>query len=166
MLLIPTEGRNVLRPYHKAKKQIPLFGRNDKDLWLATDMANSDISYRPARSAQTTPHSDTLFYVLAVAFGSLIGVVNVKIGDLLFTALLVVASCMLLAALRPGRPWRWVAIVGIFVPIVELLAYLLLTQKPYRAEVYESFLAFFPGIAGAYGGSMMRGVIDNVLHEK
>jgi|SRR5947209_3605067 len=130
--------------------------------------SDSDMSYPPAKTAtaDTTTRSDTLFYVLAVAFGILIGLVNVKVGDLLFTALLVVASCMLLGLLRPRRPWRWVAIVGIFVPVVELLAYLLLTQKPYRAEVYESFLAFLPGIAGTYGGSMMRGVIDNILHEK
>ncbi len=110
--------------------------------------------------------SDTLFYFLAVVFGIVTGVVNVEVADLLFTALLVTAFCMLLGVLRQRRPWRWVVIVGIFVPIVELLAYVILTQKPYRAEVYESFLAFLPGIAGAYGGSLMRGVINNILQEK
>ena len=110
--------------------------------------------------------SQTLFYVLAVVFGIGIGTVNVKVADLLFTALLVTACCMLLGALRPRHPWRWVLIVGIFVPIVELLAYLILTQKPYRADIWESFLAFLPGIAGAYGGALMRGVIENIIHEK
>jgi TctA family transporter len=28
--------------------------------------------------------------------------------------------------------------------------------------VYGSFLAFLPGIAGAYGGSVMRKVFDNL----
>ena len=106
---------------------------------------------------------DSLFYGLAVLFGGLAGWANVKIGDLLFTALLVLAPCMLLGALRPSRPWRWVVVIGVFVPIVELLAYLVMTQKPYRAQIYESFLAFLPGIAGAYGGSLMRRVIDNLL---
>lgn len=115
---------------------------------------------------ETGSKSDTLFYVLAVVFGIVAGVVNVKVGDLLFTALLVLAPCMLLGALRPRRPWRWVVIIGVCVPIIELLAYLILTQKPYRAEVWESFLAFLPGIAGAYGGALMRGVIDNVLQGK
>ena len=92
--------------------------------------------------------------------------VNVAVADLLFTALLVTAWCMLLGALRPQRPWRWVVIVGIFVPIVELLAYLILTQKPYRADIWESFLAFLPGIAGAYGGSFLRQVINNILPGK
>jgi hypothetical protein len=38
-----------------------------------------------------------------------------------------------------------------------------MTQKPYRAQIYESFLAFLPGFAGAYGGALLRGVLDNVL---
>jgi hypothetical protein len=114
------------------------------------------------------PHkpSDLRFYILAALFGILAGWADVKIGDLLFTALLVLAACLLLGALRPTRPWRWVVAVGVFVPIVELLAYLVMTQKPYRAQIYESFLAFLPGIAGAYGGSLMRGVIDNLLQGK
>jgi hypothetical protein len=112
---------------------------------------------------QPRAKSDIPFYVLAVLFGIGAGVADVRIGDLLFTALLVVAPCMLLGAIRPQRPWRWVVLVGTCVPIVELLAYLILTAKPYRAQVYESFLAFLPGVAAAYGGSMLRGVVDNLL---
>ena len=88
---------------------------------------------------------------------------DIKVGDLLFTALLVLASCMLLGVLRPQKPWRWVVLVGAFVPLADLLAYLLMTQKPYRAQIYESLLAFLPGIAGAYGGSVLRGVVDTLL---
>jgi hypothetical protein len=109
---------------------------------------------RPARAVH---------YILAVACGAFAGWIDIKVGDLLFTALLVLASCMLLGVLRPQRPWRWVVLVGVFVPLADLLAYLLMTRKPYRAQIYESFLAFLPGIAGAYGGSAMRGVIDNLL---
>lgn len=130
--------------------------------------SNSDIPYEPVKSAtaDATARSDTIFYVLAVLFGILTGIVNVKVADLLFTALLVVASCMLLGALRPRRPWRWVVLIGVIVPIIQLLAFVVLTQKPSRADVWEPFLAFLPGIAGAYGGSIMRGVIDNILQEK
>jgi len=52
------------------------------------------------------------------------------------------------------------------VPVAELLGYLLLTEKPYRAQIYESFLAFLPGIAGAYGGAVLRGAIGNILGQK
>jgi hypothetical protein len=100
--------------------------------------------------------SDTAQYVLGVILGISAGILDVKIGDLLLTALFVLASTMLLGALRPFRPWRWVLLVAVFVPIMQLLAYFLMTVKPYRAQIYESFLGFLTGIAGAYGGSAGR----------
>ena len=48
----------------------------------------------------------------------------------------------------------------------ELAAYVLLTVKPTRAQIYGSFLAFLPGVAGAYGGSVIRTVIDNLKQGK
>jgi hypothetical protein len=107
--------------------------------------------------------SDFFYYLLAILLGALAGWTDIKVGDLLFTAIIVLAACMLLGFLRPRRPWRWVVIVGVFVPVVEWLAYYFLSQKPERAQIYESFLAFMPGIAGAFGGAMGRGVVDNLF---
>jgi hypothetical protein len=109
---------------------------------------------------------DLFYYILAVLFGVVAGWVDLKVGDLLFTALLVLAPCMLLGVLRRERPWRWVVIIAICVPVGDLAGYLIMTQKPGRAQIYESFLAFLPGIAGAYGGAMLRGVVDHLLHGK
>jgi len=106
------------------------------------------------------------FYLLAALAGIATGWVDVTINDLLFTALLVLMACMLLGLLRPRRPWRWVAVVGMFIPLTELAAYVILTVKPTRAQVYGSFLAALPGIAGAYGGSLVRGVVDNLRQGK
>ena len=109
---------------------------------------------------------DALLYLLAAVCGIATGWADVVINDLLFTALLVLMACMLLGLLRPRWPWRWVLMVGIFIPLTELAAYLVLTVKPSRAQVYGSLLAFLPGIAGAYGGSLMRGVINNLRQGK
>jgi ABC-type multidrug transport system permease subunit len=106
--------------------------------------------------------SDAPVYVLAALAGITSGWSDVTINDLLFTALLVLASCMLLGLLRPRWPWRWVVLVAVFILLTELGAFLIQTVKPSRAQVYASFLAFLPGIAGAYGGSVMRGVVDNL----
>ncbi|MBI1741307.1 MAG: hypothetical protein HY233_11460 [Acidobacteriales bacterium] len=106
---------------------------------------------------------DSLHYLLAAACGVIAGWIDIKVGDLLFTAMIVLASCMLLGFLRPWRPWRWVLLIGLFVPIVEWLAYLLLAQKPTRPQIFESLLAFLPGIVGAYGGAFGRGVINNLF---
>ena len=99
---------------------------------------------------------DRFIYLLGAILGICAGLLDVKIGDLLLTAMFVLASTMLLGALRPDRPWRWTLTVAVFVPIVQLLAYLFLTEKPYRAQIYESFLGFLTGIAGSYGGSVAR----------
>jgi ABC-type multidrug transport system permease subunit len=94
------------------------------------------------------------------------GWADVAVNDLLFTALLVLAACMMLGILRPQWPWRWVLVVGVFIPLTELAAYVVLTVKPTRAQVYGSFLAFLPGIAGAYGGSVVRNVMENLRQGK
>jgi hypothetical protein len=102
------------------------------------------------------------FYLLAALAGIGTGWTDLIIDDLLFTALLVLMACMLLGVLRPRRPWRWVVIVGAFIPLTELAAYLILTVKPTRAQVYGSLLASLPGVAGAYGGAVVRGVVDHL----
>jgi hypothetical protein len=55
-----------------------------------------------------------------------------------------------------------VVVVGVFIPLTELSAYLLLSMKPTRAQVYGSFLAALPGVAGAYGGAVARTAIDHL----
>jgi len=115
---------------------------------------------------QSSVRRDTGFYVFAAGAGMFAGWVDIKAGDLLLTALLVLAPCMLLGLMRPEKPWRWIAMVGVFVPIAELLGYVVLAEKPYRVQIYESFLAFLPGIAGAYGGSLMRLAIMNISANK
>jgi ABC-type multidrug transport system permease subunit len=115
-----------------------------------------------ANGQNSTATSDTRFYVLAAVCGIGAGWADVAVDDLLLTALLVLASCILLGLLRPRWPWRWVVTVGIFVPLTELAAFLALTVKPSRAQVYGSFLTLLPGVAGAYGGAVMRKVFDNL----
>jgi hypothetical protein len=109
---------------------------------------------------------DGFYYLLAALSGAAGGWLDIKVGDLLLTAMVVLSANMLLGFLSPRKPWRWVLLVGLFVPVVEWLAYFYLSEKPERAQVYESFLAFVPGIAGAYGGAVGRGVVDNLFGKK
>lgn len=109
---------------------------------------------------------DAWFYLLAGLCGVGAGWVDVAVNDLLLTALLVLSACMLLGLLRPRWPWRWVAVVGVCIPLTELAAYMALTVRPTRAQIYGSFLAFLPGIAGAYGGSVVRAVVENLRQGK
>jgi hypothetical protein len=137
---------------------------DDRQAALAAHPYNRAMTTTWARILpEGTSGSDSFYYVLAALFGALAGWVDIKVGDLLFTAMIVLAACMLLGFVRPRKPWRWVVVVGVFVPVAECLAYYFLSQKRERAQIYESFLSFMPGIAGAFGGAIGRGVIDNLF---
>jgi len=125
-------------------------------------MANSWGGIIPERE----PGGDGVSYALSVVFGAGAGWIDIKVGDLLLTAMVVLVACMLLGFMSPRKPWRWVLLIGVFIPVVEWLAYFILSQKPDRAQVYESFLAFIPGIAGAFGGAVGRGVYENLFVKK
>jgi hypothetical protein len=105
-------------------------------------------------------------YLLGALLGLVAGCLDVQIGDLLLTALFVLASTMFLGALRPARAWRWMLVVAVFVPALQALAYLFLADKPYRAEIYESFLGFVTGTAGAYAGAAGRRAFDVIFRGK
>jgi hypothetical protein len=122
-----------------------------------------EVASGEANSRSPRPARDSAIYGLAAFLGICAGILDVKIGDLLLTALFVLCSTLLLGALRPERPWRWIFSVGVFVPIVQLLAYIFLTEKPYPAQIYESCLGFLTGIAGAYGGSFLRRGMKELL---
>jgi energy-converting hydrogenase Eha subunit A len=99
---------------------------------------------------------DAGIYLLGAVLGICAGILDLEAGDLLGTALFVLISTMVLGAMRPARPWRWTIVVGVFVPLVRLGAYLLFKRQPERSQIYESILGFVTGIAGAYGGSVAR----------
>ena len=110
--------------------------------------------------AEQKPSNDILFYLIAVICGLLAGAAHITVGDPLLTALVVLISTMFLGFMRPERPWRWLLIVGLLVPVVMLTAnaahyYQTLT----RAGLAGSILIMLPGIAGAYGGHFARKVI-------
>ena len=112
------------------------------------------------------PGCDALYDGMVAIFGVAAAWEDIQVGDLLLTAMIVLAACMLLGFLRPRKPWRWVLLIGVCVPVVELVAHFLMSQKIERAQIYESFLAFMPGIAGAISGALFRGVVDNLFPKK
>ena len=110
--------------------------------------------------------SDAMIYVLGAVLGLCAGILDVKVGDLLLTALFVLACTMLLGVLRPEKAWRWILLVGACVPATELLAYLFFAERPYPAQIYESFLGLLTGAAGAYGGAAMRKAVREIFPAK
>ena len=88
--------------------------------------------------------TDLPFYLLAALAGAAIGYADVTINDLLFTALLVLASCMLLGLLRPRWPWRWVVVVALCIPLSRTCCVSCHAGPPTRGQIYGSFLTALP----------------------
>jgi len=95
-------------------------------------------------------------YLLALLLGAVAGYIQIKFGDLMLTALVVMAFTMFLGILRPQRPWRWMLLVAASVLLLQGAAYFLLTERSSREQIFESMLGFLTGTVGAYGGSLFR----------
>jgi hypothetical protein len=95
-------------------------------------------------------------YLLALLLGAVAGYIQIKFGDLMLTALVVMAFTMFLGILRPQRPWRWMLLVAASVLLLQGAAYFLLTERSSREQIFESMLGFLTGTVGAYAGSLFR----------
>jgi hypothetical protein len=114
---------------------------------------------------ESARQNDGWVYALAPALGIAAGWLQIKFGDLLLTALVVMGFTMLLGILRPQRPWRWMLLVAAFVLLLQGAAYFFLTERSSREQILESTLGFLTGTVGAYAGSMFRRAL-HVLTEK
>jgi len=114
------------------------------------------------QSSRTNP----LFYVFAAACGLFSGWVNQVVDDALLTALCMLAFAMLLGVWKPQRPWRWVLLVWIGVPLM-LGYYQFIVKWPHdRGQVYGAFLQVLAASAGGFGGHFMRNMIEHVFLKK
>lgn len=100
--------------------------------------------------------SDAWIYLLAITFGLIAGSIQGKFGDLLLTALVVMAFTMFLGILRPQRPWRWMLIVAVLVLMSQAGAYFFFAKRASREQISESMLGFLTGTVSAYAGSLFR----------
>ncbi len=119
-----------------------------------------------ADSSATRPEkkrTSILVYLIAIALGVFSGWVNQTVDDALLTALCVLAFTMFLGVWKIQRPWRWVLLVWVGVPVV-LAYYQFVVRWPHdRGQVYGAFLQLLAASAGGFGGHFMRQMIDNVF---
>jgi len=119
--------------------------------------ATSAPAPMPSHAArESAKGSEVPWYALALLLGAISGFAEVAVGDLMLTGFLALFFCMLMGALRPGRPWRWVLVVCGCIPLSRLFAAGVLHMYTERAQIYEAFLSFITGNAGAYVGSLGR----------
>jgi len=111
----------------------------------------------------TSSSTSVIGYLIAILLGVFSGWVNQTVDDVLLTALCVLAFAMLLGVWKKQRPWRWVVLVWVGVPIV-LGYYQFIVCWPHdRGQVYAAFLQILAASAGGFGGHFMRQMIDHVF---
>ena len=116
--------------------------------------------------ADTSSRTNRMVYVFATVSGLFSGWVNQMVDDVLLTALCMVGFAMLFGVWKPQRPWRWVLLVWIGVPL--MMAYYQFVMKwPHdRGQVYAAFLQVLAASAGGFGGHFMRNMVENVFLKK
>jgi hypothetical protein len=108
-------------------------------------------------------HTAYVVYAVALVLGVFSGWVNQTVDDALLTALCVLVFTMILGVWKSRRPWRWVLLVWMGVPLV-LAYYQFIAKWPHdRGQVYGAFLQLLAASAGGFGGHFMRQMIDHVF---
>lgn len=119
----------------------------------------------PGRSPinHSIPRTGPFAYILAFVLGLFSGWVNQVVGDPLLTSLCVLAFSMFMGSWKKDRPWRWMLLVWLGVPLM-LAYYHFVVHLPHnRGQVYGAFLQILAASAGAHGGHFMRQMIDHVF---
>jgi hypothetical protein len=125
--------------------------------------ADTAVSATKLTSSNSAARTGILVSLIAVALGLFSGWVNQVADDALLTSLCVLAFSMLMGVWKKDRPWRWVVMVWIGVPIV-LAYYQFVVRWPHdRSQVYAAFLQILAASAGGFGGHFMREMIEHVF---
>ena len=147
----------------RAKHRLLRFRGLEPHTDLSPPPQTSSVSATPkAEPAPTSP----AIYVIAILFGLFCGWVNEKAADALLTALCVVVFSMILGGWKKDRPWRWMLLVWIGVPLVLAYYQWVVHWSHARWQVYGAFLQLLVASAGAHGGHYMRDMIDHVFLKK
>lgn len=128
--------------------------------------ASAPSTLEQTQSVPSTKRTIAIYYLLGIVLGAATGYVNIRVEDLMLTAVMVTAFAMLVAFIRPDRPWRSALLVTALIPIGEVVAFKIAGQKLNRAGISEAILAFLPANAGAYGGAALRMVVRELWPRK
>ncbi len=113
-----------------------------------------------------TPHTSVTAWIAGTVSGVMAAICHRFVPEQGLTLLWVMFSTMVLGCWKPHRPWRWTLLVGLVVPAEAVFHKISCPAQVARAEVYGSFLALLPALVGAYGGSFMRRMVQNVWPQK
>jgi len=113
-------------------------------------------------TSNTAWRSTLICALLALAGGIVIGAIDFNATEPQPAALLVLILAGLLGFAQPRNAWRWAVLATLGLP----LAYVSLRQlgwqsrDPVSPGEYATLIALIPALVGAYGGVLLRRVIQ------
>src|SRR5207253_308185 len=114
-----------------------------------------------------TRPDETLCYVLAIAFGALVGYVEIRSGAFLLPAVLLIVFGGLLGLAQPRRAGEYALVLGLCIPAAHLLAALVDYAPPYGlASFHSTFVALLPAFTGAYAGAFIGWLAERREEER
>lgn len=104
-----------------------------------------------------------LWYAGAAALAASIAWVDLRLEELLLTAVLTLAFSMVFGTLQPQRPWRWALVFGLAAALGHALMRLTgwMWVDPARLPVALAFLLV--AFVGALAGAFFRWMVENLL---
>ena len=105
-------------------------------------------------------------WIVGIVFGLCAAAIHTYVPEQTLTYLWVMATTMSLGAWKRERPWRWIIAVFPWVPVTDIVHKIMRPQQVSRAAVWGALLVGLAALPGAYGGSFMRGMIENIFLKK
>jgi hypothetical protein len=102
------------------------------------------------------------FYSAAVLLGLAIGWLDVAVGEVFITALLLLACGMGFGLWRPSRGWAAGIVLALGVTVARIIIHLLHPQ-PHVGDIPASLLAAIPAMVGGATGGLMRVTARNIF---
>ncbi len=102
-------------------------------------------------------------WIVGIVFGLLAAVIHVLVPEQGLTFLWVMMTTMILGCWKREAPWRWILLVVPFVPVADIAHKILRPQQVSRASMWGAVLIALVAVPGAYGGSYMRQMINNIF---
>jgi hypothetical protein len=110
--------------------------------------------------------NEVLAWFVAIIFGLCAAAIHLLVPEQGLTFLWVMATTMILGVWKRDRPWRWIILIVPFIPIADFAHKFIRPAQVSRAALWGALLTFLAAIPGAYGGSYMRLMIDNIFLKK
>jgi hypothetical protein len=94
--------------------------------------------------------------LLALYLGLLVGLTDLRTDDPQLPILLLMTFGLFLGFDQPAGAWRWAIALGVWVPIIGIIAHGLRLSSAQLNDVLFSIVALVPAFVGVYTGAFVR----------